>query len=736
MSLIIQMNKKINLIVIIIGCCLTTVANAQIEEVVVTAQKRTESVQEVPLTVTAFDTDAIRASGLQNVEDVAALIPNLQVQDNGILARFSLRGINLNSLSDASESPIAIYNDGVYLGSSSNFRSSLFDLERIEVIRGPQGTLYGRNATGGLLNFISKEPTDEFEGYASVQYGRFNELIAEGAVGGPIGDNVRARISVKGDIDDGYQTNVVDGSDWAETDAISGRFQLAIDLSNDIEVLFNIHGFDTDNISPGYGLFGNRDPSDPTLLTMCSIDQIFSNACVDETGERGTGKPTKIQSSNQPPSNNREQYGGFVRITWNVNDNVTVTSLTAYEDISKDHNEDGEGSISQELTVGAEAEYDQWSQELRLNGAYDAFDWVAGFYYFKSDAGAVGRAGFSIPEPDPLFLLADSTVDTEAWAVFADVKYAVTEQINISAGLRYTDEEKHHDGENVFPAFFGAAPAVIDFSAKEDLVTWRAAADWSVTADAMLYFNFSTGFKSPGFNTQYIFSTDPFAASASDREDVDAFEIGLKSYLFDKRVLFNVAGFYYDYQGLQQILTVPSPTPAPGGGTLNTPVLSNVEQADILGAEIEFSFVPSDRWEFSATLGVMDTEVDDPDPGFDGNKVAAAPELNYTLLGRHHVPLGGLGTATLQVSYRWQDDVYFGVDNDPLEIFDSYGVANARLIWRSADERYTLEGFVDNLADEEYFVHAFSSSGGTGVVGSVGIWGLPRTYGVRARIDF
>ena len=371
------MNTKLNLVVLIIGCCLTIAANAQIEEVVVTAQKRTESVQEVPLTVTAFDTDAIHAAGLQNVEDVAALVPNLQLQDNGVLARFSMRGINLNSLSDASESPIAIYNDGVYLGSSSNFRASLFDLERIEVIRGPQGTLYGRNATGGLLNFISKEPTDEFEGFASIQYGRFNELIAEGAVGGPIGDNVRARISVKGDIDNGYQTNVVDGSDWAETDSISGRFQLAIDLSNDIEVLFNIHGFDTDNISPGYGLFGNRDPSDPALLTMCSIDRIFSNDCVDETGERGTGKPTKIQSSNQPPDNNREQYGGFVRITWNVNDNVTVTSLTAYEDISKDHNEDGEGSISQELTVGAEAEYDQWSQELRLNGAYDAFDWVA-----------------------------------------------------------------------------------------------------------------------------------------------------------------------------------------------------------------------------------------------------------------------------------------------------------------------------------------------------------------------
>ena len=314
MLLIIQMNRRIGRAVLIFCCFLATNVNAQIEEVLVTAQKRTESVQEIPLTVTAFDADAIRDEGLQNVEDVAALIPNMQLQNNGLLSRFSLRGVNLNSLSDASESPIAIYTDGVYLGSSSNFRSSLFDLERIEVIRGPQGTLYGRNAIGGLVHFISKEPTEELEGYASIQYGRFNKLIAEGGIGGPVTDRVRARLSVKFDTDDGYQTNIADGSDWAETESIAGRFQLAIDLTDRAEVLFNIHGFDANNTSPGYGLFGNRDPADPTFATVCTITQVFGNACVDEVGERGTGDPTKANSSNAAPKYNKEQYGGGCQI--------------------------------------------------------------------------------------------------------------------------------------------------------------------------------------------------------------------------------------------------------------------------------------------------------------------------------------------------------------------------------------------------------------------------------------
>ena len=308
--------------------------------------------------------------------------------------------------------------------------------------------------------------------------------------------------------------------------------------------------------------------------------------------------------------------------------------------------------------------------------------------------------------------------------------------MTLSAGLRYTDEEKRHIGSNEFAAIFGFGDSVpIDFSANENPVTWRTAVDWQVTQDVLLYASYSTGFKSAAFNTQFIFTTDPFAASASEREEIDAFEIGMKSYWLDQRMLLNVAAFYYDYAGLQQILTVPSPTTI-GGVIINTPVLSNVDQADILGAEFELSYVPSERWEFNATLGLLDTEVSDSDPDFDGNRVAAAPEVNYSLAGRYHISVGEHGTVTLQASYTWKDDVFFGVDNDPLEIWESYGVANARLIWRSVDERYRLEGFVDNLTDEDYVVHAFSLAGATGTIGTAGVWGTPRTYGIRATIIF
>ena len=726
MNLNIQMNKKTNLVVLLIGCCLTTVANAQIEEVVVTAQKRTESVQEVPISITAFDAGDIRDAGIQNIEDVAFFVPNLSLQDNGLVSRFSMRGVNLNSITDASESPIAIYTDGVYIGTNSNFRASLFDIERIEVVRGPQGTLYGRNATGGLVNFISAEPSEEFGGYASVQYGRFDKVIAEGAVNAPLGDHIRARLSVKSDTDSGYQENVTDGANWHESDMQAARFQLAIDISDNAELLLNVHGSDQEGVGPGYGLFGNRDPGDPTYMTVCSNERTLNGDCVSSSGEAGTGHPTRVNSGNPKPVNEKTQWGAFARLAWDITENVQLTSLSAYEQVEKQQDEDGDGTVAAPLNIGARNDYDQFSQELRLNGAYGKADWVAGFYYFTSEANVLGEFRFV---PGPFADLADSVLETDAWALFGDIRYAISDTLTFSGGLRYSDEEKSHAGVNTFAVAFGfGGPVFFDHEVKDDVVTWRAALDWQVNDDVMLYANYSTGFKSPGYQAQYIFTTDPFAASASEREEVDAIELGFKSQLYGNRLVLNVAGFYYDYEGLQQVLTVPNPV------GLNTPVLSNIDQADIYGIEVDIDFVPNEHVEFYASLGFIDNEVEDSDPAFDGNEVAATPRWNYNLMGRLNYPLGGTGTVTLQASYSWQDDVFFGVDNDPLERFESYGVADARLIWRSMDEKYVLEAYVQNLSDEEYLVHSFTSGAAGG--GAVGIWGLPRTYGIRATVNF
>lgn len=731
--------QKLRLLICFFSCCFFGVilpAQAQIEEVIVTAQKRTESVQKVPLSVTAFDAAGIRAVGMQNVEDVATQVPNLLLQDNGVVARFGMRGVNLNSITDVSESPIAIYNDGVYLGSSSNFRTTLFDLQRIEVVRGPQGTLYGRNATGGLIHFISKEPTEEFDAFASAEYGRFSKLIVESAVGGRLSERLRARASVKYDTDDGIQRNLVDGSHWYKTDQIAGRLQLAIDISDGAELLLSAHGSHNNGNSQGYNYLGARDPADPTFATLCSNERVLNWECVSSTGERGTNDPTKVMSPfSVPPKLDAKQSGGLARLIWKVADTVTLTSLSAYEKIDKFHEEDTTASLGGGgLNVALTNDYSQFSQEVRLNGTYGAFDWVGGVYYFKSEADSEGLVRFrtlGVPA-GPFGSLLASKLDTNAWALFGDVKYAVTDTVTLSGGLRYSDEKKDHVGVNTFAVLFGfGGPVPIDETVSLGLVTGRVALDWQATDDVLLYANYSTGFKSPGYQAQAIFTTDPFANRASDKEELHANEVGMKSYWFDKHVRLNVAGFYYDYAGLQQILTVPSQV-LPG---INTPVLSNVDEAYIYGAEIEFDWVPDDRWDFGARFGYLHSKVHDSDPAFDGNEVSVAPHFSYTLMGGYHLPLGEKwGTLSLQAHYRWQDSVFFGIDNLPLATFHSFGVVDSRLVWKSVDKRYTVEAFADNLADEEYFVHSYAV--GSPGDGMAGVWGMPRTYGVRLTVDF
>lgn len=705
-------------------------AEGGFEEIIITAQKRSQSLQDAPLSVSAFSGEDLRTAGFQTLEDIANRVPSLQLQDNGMVARFSLRGINLNSISDASESPIQVVFDGVAIGSSSNFGASLFDLERIEVLRGPQGTLYGRNATGGLVNLITKRPTEEFEGYVSAQYGNFDKRVFEGAAGGSLTDGVRFRASVKSDTDSGLQTNVINGDKWWKSDTYAGRLQLAVDLSDSAEVLLRAHYSEMDGVGPGYGLFGNRDPQDPTLATICSIAATLDGDCVANTGEAGTNKATRIISANTPPPAQREDWGVSAEMNWHINDYLSLFSLTVYEELEKFRREDADGTAGRGNTIGSGNDYSQFSQEIRLHGTGDAFTWVAGAFYFWSEANVFSDFGFF---PAPQGDLGGSTVKTESFAFFVDGTYALTDQINLSLGGRYTNEDKNHDGLNLAPLVFPfVSPDVavpFSFDISDEVFTWRAVLDFQPSDDMMYYASVSTGYKAPGFNTQFLFSTDPFAAAPSDKEEVTTFEAGVKSAWLENSVIFNAAAYYSDYKGLQQVLTVPTPI------GVNTPVLTNVDKAEIYGAEVDLSVRPNEYFDFIGAASYLHSEIKDPTSGFDGNVVSAAPEFSFSLTGRAHLPWGSDGRATFQASYRWQDKMYFSLGENPLQGVRSYGVLDLRVIAQPPGyENVTLEVFANNVTNTKYWVHVFGSGAIGG--GSVAIWGQPRMYGVKARLDF
>jgi iron complex outermembrane recepter protein len=698
------------------------------DEIIVTALKREQSIQNVPVAVSAIAGEQLRTAGFQTLQDLAGRVPSLQVQDNGIVARFSMRGINLNSISDASESPIQVVFDGTPLGSSSNFSASLFDIDRVEVLRGPQGTLYGRNATGGLVSISSKRPTDMFQGYASAQYGNFDRRVLEGAVGGPLADGVRFRASVKSDVDHGIQRNIIDGSKWWKTDLFAARLQLGVDLSDDADLLFRAYHNETDGIGPGYGLFGNRVPGN--LTATCSVADTVAGNCVTARGVAGTNSVTRIISGNRPLPMHRSGWGTSGELNWDLGDGIKLFSLTSYDELKKRRSEDADGSTEAGNTIGSGNDYSQFSQELRFQGSADALNWTAGLFYFWSKAHVTSDFGlYPAPQGD----LGYSNVRTKSYAAFVDGTYALAPRINLTLGGRFTHEKKRHDGLNLAPLVIGfITPKVqvpFDFSSKNDVFTWRAVLDYRASDDVMTYASVSTGFKAPGFQTQYIFSTDAFAAAPSRKEDVTTYEVGLKSSWLDKALTFNLASYYSDYRGLQQVLTVPSPI------GINTPVLTNVDKAELYGLEADLRAVPSEYFDLVAAGAYVHSEIKNPGTSFDGHVVSAAPKYTFTLTSRAHLPLGDEGKATFQASYRWQSRTYFNLNQDRLQSFASYGLLDLRLIVRPPQlPRLSVEAFANNVLDKKYWVHAFGSGAIGG--GTVAIWGQPRMYGLKATIDF
>ncbi|WEK46305.1 MAG: TonB-dependent receptor [Candidatus Andeanibacterium colombiense] len=706
-------------------------AGAEPGTIIVTAQKREQAVQDVPIALTALSGDDLQKAGVQSLDEITKQIPSLQMQDNGIVARFSMRGINLNSISDASESPILVAFDGVAYGSSSNFSATMYDIDRVEVLRGPQGTLYGRNATGGLVNIISKRPTDTFEGYFSGQYGNFGRAVFEGAVSGPITDGVRFRASAKSDTDNGIQTNILNGDKWWENDQFAGRLQLEFDLPNRGNLLLKAHYENLDGIGQGYGLFGNRDPdSGPGYAAVCPVEDTLAGLCVDNKGTKGTGDPTKIISGNTPPAIHRSSWGVSSELNYPLTEVLDLVSITAYDELEKYKREDADGSADAGNTIGSGNDYWQFSQELRLQGKGDKFNWVAGLFYFNSDAHVTSDFGFF---PAPQGDLGYSDVKTESFAAFVDGTYGLTDRLNLSLGARYTHEEKEHVGLNLAPlvlAFITPKVEVpFDFKSKDDVITWRAVLDYHPVQDVMVYASVATGFKAPGFQTQYLFSTDPYAAAPSQREEVTTYELGLKSSALDRKLTFNAAAYYSDYRGLQQVLTVPSPI------GVNTPVLTNVDKAILYGLEADLTYTPSPYFDVIAGGSYVHSKIEDPGTAYDGHVVSAAPKFTYSVTARAHLPLGEDGDATFQASYRWQDQTYFNLNQDPLLGFHSYGLLDLRLSVTPPNRtNFRIEAFVNNTLNQKYWVHAFSSGAIGG--GTVPIWGMPRNYGLKATVQF
>ncbi|MDT8319498.1 MAG: TonB-dependent receptor [Xanthomonadales bacterium] len=688
-----------------------------LEEIIVTAQKREQSLQDTAVSITAFSGDAIRQLNLTDSIEVAGQTPNFSVGTPvgaGNNPSIVLRGVGLNDFNDNNESNIAVYVDEIYQSAMAGLTFQMFDMERVEVLRGPQGTLYGRNATGGLVHYVTRQPTSEFDMYGDLTFGRHSQVKFEGAVGGGT-ETVMARLAVAGNNHDGYVDNRV-GEDPNDADNIAVRGKLLFVLSDQWSLLLNGHYSDSDALAAAYQHQGTAGDGFDFFGYKDTDNDVWA-------GDYDRVGPLKIENS-----------GGFVELNWQ-GDVLGMKWITGVENVDKFHQEDtdagnvdfGAGSL---VRPTFSAETDQVTSELRFFGSSDKLNWVAGLYYFDNDVDGSGTR-LDLSGLFDVDFQVDYQQDTTSYAAFGQVDYRLNDRWELTGGLRYTDEEKdfvYINREVNFDAFvyeFSPATAGDLASQSEEVLSGKVGINFNASDDMMLFGSVSTSFKSGGFNSGFLDPSLDLANLPFDKEDLISYEVGLKSTLAGGRVRFNATAFYYDYKDLQALTFE-------GVSSF----ISNASDASITGAEFELIANPTDALELSMGLGLLDAEADGiglPDGSvLENRNLVLAPDVQFNALGRYTIPFGE-SALILQLDTHYSDEVFFDIANQDIARQSSYWVWNGSISYRF-NEHFDVSVWGKNLFEKEYKVYTFDFSDFFGL--NQQMYGPPRWYGVTLRYQY
>ena len=729
-------------------------------EIVVTAQKRVQDIEDVPVSVVAIAAQELRDRGITSTVQLGSATPGLIVNDYGnpVITVFTLRGVQEFDFGDHQESPIAVFVDGSYVPYLSAVGTDFFDMERVEVLRGPQGTLFGRNATGGAIQLISAKPTENLTGYAQVDAGDFNERRIEAAISGPIGDGWLGRLSVLKDQHDGYFQNLV-GSNPGDADNLSWRAQLFRKLSDAGELTLAVRGsHDSTSSSPyqavaaypdpktGLALYGAANPA--AYAAFCSSffgAPVGSNPTDCLSGDSSTGNPFTIRN-NRVGFFDRTYLGASATLNWDFG-GAALTSISSYGHLKKNYGgEDSDGTSLDVLTFGQSVAATDVSEEIRLAGKSGPNDWVVGVYGLRIDGNYGTDVGFYMFDPPLTALLGNNyTLLTRTWAAFAQTEYTMAPHWSITAGLRWTEDDKNFSmltpctGPGC-SALGLTNPAFVQGtgynSSVPGAITTRVSGNWDGKVqfnwkpnDAVLgYVGVSRGTKAGGFNggatVLYTVAQEIF------RDEVlTDYEAGAKVKFADGRARLNASVYYYDYAHMQVFNQL-----GPSTVTFN-------DNGTAYGGEVDLQAKIAEGLEAQVGIALLRTHLD-PIANLNlgtGDLVYSAEELpnspHATLDARIVKSWSvGPGQVALEADGRWVGAHKLSLIDNPATDEPAHSTVDARLSYVFGDHHWEIAAYARNLTNERYRVAAASFVGTNGAVEQ--IYAPPRTVGGSVRVNF
>ena len=722
---------------------ITDVSGADVlEEVIVTAQKRQTNLQKTAMSVSALSGDELSNRQITDISGVVLAMPNMNFGQTTGNARIAVRGIGFDNISVGNEGRVAFHVDGVYVSRPAAALGNMFDLERVEVVRGPQGILYGRNATAGAVSLITRAPGEELSGYLSGSVGNYNAFSFEGAAGGAVSDIVSARVAFNVVERDGYGDNITNGREVDDQSSQNFRGVFNMDFSESFNVTVRGDYMNQDDSAYGFRYIGRGSLPDASVGWPGAAPAGLRVGGVVAEDRRDSARDIG-------PENDREFGGVSVEANLTVG-NIDFVSISSYRRSDWTIITDLDGTSSPLTVYDQFEESDQYSEEFRASQDTSWGGWMAGVYYFHEKIFGGSRVPLDRLAVPPLMAPTFSglqqgvslvgKIDTTAWALFGSLDFDVTEVLTLRLGVRYSDEDKEIDEQNSGLLLFRPYPPLPDpfepglGTRRQDKTNWTNVSpmvtlEYEATENVFVFAGYSEGFKSGGYNLGNI-------QPAFDQEQIKQYQVGLRSDWNNGSLRANITGFYYDYTDLQV-------------SKVNGPVVTieNAAAAELYGADVELLAQVSERLRLELTAGLLHAEFEEYtsfDPArpaaffgeFDlaGNDLTQAPSYTVNAGVEYRLPIHP-GVITVRAEGRFVDKVWHSAFNLEHMSQPSYEWFNASLRYDTGDGKWSATAYVRNIGNEEVVSAALVSSGLVGFPVN-GAFEPPRTYGITIRRNF